>query len=73
MEALYNTATGLPETVTFSGTKFGFGRIGQWINERRRISRIARELNRYSDRDLADMGMTRGDIPAVARGVFPRA
>ena len=30
--------------------------------------RVARELARFSDRQLADLGLTRGDIPAVARG-----
>jgi uncharacterized protein YjiS (DUF1127 family) len=30
--------------------------------------RVARELARFSDRELADLGLTRGDIPAVARG-----
>jgi uncharacterized protein YjiS (DUF1127 family) len=30
--------------------------------------RVARELARFSERELADLGLTRGDIPAVARG-----
>lgn len=30
--------------------------------------RAARELARFSDRELADLGLTRGDIQAVARG-----
>lgn len=30
--------------------------------------RVARELARFSDRELADLGLTRGDIPAIARG-----
>jgi uncharacterized protein YjiS (DUF1127 family) len=34
----------------------------QW----RRYNESLRELNRLADRELADIGMTRGDIPRVA-------
>jgi uncharacterized protein YjiS (DUF1127 family) len=34
----------------------------QW----RRYNRSLRELNRLGDRELADIGITRGDIPRVA-------
>ena len=34
----------------------------QW----RRYNRSLRELNRLGDRDLADIGISRGDIPRVA-------
>ena len=34
--------------------------------------RVARELARFSDRELADLGLTRGDIAAVARGAWRR-
>jgi len=37
--------------------------------ERRRIER---ELGTYSDRELAELGITRTDIPAIARGEFRR-
>jgi uncharacterized protein YjiS (DUF1127 family) len=72
MDAPYDTTTGFPRSVSFAGSSFGLGRIGTWISERRRIARVTRELAYYSDRDLADMGLTRGEIPLVARGLKPR-
>ena len=38
------------------------GAFQQW----RRYNRSLRELNRLGDRELADIGITRGDIPRVA-------
>ena len=38
------------------------GVIRQW----RRYNDSLRELNRLGDRELADIGITRGDIPRVA-------
>jgi uncharacterized protein YjiS (DUF1127 family) len=38
------------------------GVFWQW----RRYNRSLRELNRLGDRELADIGITRGDIPRVA-------
>jgi uncharacterized protein YjiS (DUF1127 family) len=35
-------------------------------------SKISRELNMYSDRDLLELGLSRGDIPAVASGTYRR-
>lgn len=39
-----------------------------WAKRRR----IERELNAHSDRELADMGLTRADIPHVASGALRR-
>ena len=39
-----------------------FGAYRQW----RRYNQSLRELNRLGDRELADIGITRGDIPRVA-------
>ena len=36
----------------------------------REIARITRELQGYTDRQLVDLGMSRADIPDVARGTF---
>lgn len=47
-------------------------RVRDWLARRREIARIEFELGTYSDRHLADLGLTRGDIPAVARGRFRR-
>ena len=40
--------------------------------EREQIFRITLELERCSDRDLADLGLSRADIPDVARGTYRR-
>ncbi len=40
---------------------------------RQQAARIATELEAYSDRELAELGLCRGDIPAVARGTFHRS
>jgi len=47
-----------------------FGRIGDWIEARRARRAITFELSQLDDRELADIGLTRSDIPAVARGKF---
>jgi uncharacterized protein YjiS (DUF1127 family) len=42
--------------------------------ERRELRRIRRELASYNDHDLDDLGIRRGDIPAlVKRGTSPAA
>jgi len=38
--------------------------------QRLEIARITRELQSYTDRQLTDLGMSRADIPDVARGTF---
>lgn len=59
------------DAISISGTKLGsifanaLRRFAQW----RAAGRAARELSRYPDALLKDMGITRGDIPeAVRRG-----
>ncbi len=47
-------------------------RLRDWMGRRREIARIEFELNTYSDRHLADLGLTRGDIRDVARGRYHR-
>lgn len=39
------------------------------VNERRRV---ARELSTYSDDELAELGFSRLDIPAIATGAYRR-
>lgn len=41
-------------------------------NSRRRRRQIIRELNTHTDRELADMGISRADIRAVADGSYRR-
>ena len=38
--------------------------------QRWEIARIMQELQGYTDRQLADLGLSRVDIPHVARGTF---
>jgi uncharacterized protein YjiS (DUF1127 family) len=54
-------------SAAFKGLKTMFlthlvGVFQQW----RRYNNSLRELNRLGDRELADIGITRGDIPRVA-------
>lgn len=43
-------------------------RLVAWWDERRRIARTVAELDQLSDAELQDIGITRADIPRVARG-----
>ena len=47
-------------------------RFGAWRAKMAYRARIARELNTYTDRELFDLGIQRGDIPAVINGTFRR-
>jgi uncharacterized protein YjiS (DUF1127 family) len=42
--------------------------ILRFIQHRKRYGRVVQELSRLSDRELADIGITRGDIDRIARG-----
>ena len=42
------------------------------LHHAHRSHRVAAELSRFTDRQLADLGLTRGDIPAAARGELRR-
>jgi uncharacterized protein YjiS (DUF1127 family) len=41
--------------------------IRRWQHSRRERRRVERELAAYSDRELEEIGVRRGDIPAIAR------
>ncbi|MEO0496954.1 MAG: DUF1127 domain-containing protein [Pseudomonadota bacterium] len=41
--------------------------------EATKLRKARRELNAMSDRELNDLGISRGDIPAVLRGEHTRA
>jgi uncharacterized protein YjiS (DUF1127 family) len=43
-----------------------------WRERRSERARIARELLSYTDRELFDLGITRGDIPAILDGTYRR-
>jgi uncharacterized protein YjiS (DUF1127 family) len=42
--------------------------ILRFIQLWKRYGRVVQELSRLSDRELADIGITRGDIHRIARG-----
>ncbi len=71
-------------TITQDGTAIGLGllplaarryadQFRAWRQNRKQVARVTFELNCYSDRELADLGLSRGDIRDVARGTFRRA
>lgn len=47
-------------------------RFAAWRAERRRRARLALELSRLDARDLADLGISRADFPAIIRGTYCR-
>lgn len=40
---------------------------------RARADQVRRELNAYTDRELADLGLSRSDIPGIARAAYDQA
>ncbi|GAB0117508.1 DUF1127 domain-containing protein [Acidisoma sp. 7E03] len=53
----------------FQGLRARYAAHMAVVRERRRI---ARELETYSDEQLAELGFSRFDIPAVAAGTYRR-
>jgi len=46
--------------------------IIRFIQHLKRYGRVVQELSRLSDRELADIGITRCDIDPIARGQLRR-
>lgn len=42
-------------------------KINLWAEKSKRYRKTVRELSSLSDRDLGDIGISRCDIPAIAR------
>ena len=61
------TATDLPTIV-----RTGLGHVRAHLDARKARSRIRWELNQYTDRELADMGLSRSDIDGIATGAHTR-
>ncbi len=74
MSTIYG-ATGLGQTTALACRGFSFFKR-RWdaLQERRERQRLRVALSNLSDRDLMDIGMTRGEIDYVAshRGIDPR-
>jgi len=47
-------------------------RLDALRGRRRERHRIMRELNAHTDRELHELGMSRDDIPEIARGAWRR-
>ena len=64
--------------ITFSSTKAATSpwravfAVLRRLHQAHQEYRVMAELGRFTDRQLADLGLTRGDIPAVARGELRR-
>jgi uncharacterized protein YjiS (DUF1127 family) len=79
---LSDTRDAFPEalaklTLAHSGNPQGVlrrmaNRWHRWLDYRLEIARVTRELQQHTDRELNDLGLGRGDIPAVARGIYRR-
>ncbi len=54
------------------GTFSGLALLVEAFGEARRAQAIHAQLSRLSDRELADIGLTRSNIPAVVAGTFRR-
>lgn len=70
----------LPSTMAFGGLTVFKSRQAELrlkrqraLAQREEIFKIERELDGCTDRQLADLGLYRSDIPAVARGTYGRA
>jgi uncharacterized protein YjiS (DUF1127 family) len=62
-----------PDIGTFlSAMRAGVHRLGaSWIKRRTR-AREMRELYRFTDRDLWDVGLSRSDVWSIEKGTFSR-
>jgi uncharacterized protein YjiS (DUF1127 family) len=49
-----------------------FDRVGNVWTAHRKRTRELRDLYRFSDRELWDVGLSRGDLPAIANGTYRR-
>jgi len=47
-----------------------YQRLRYWWSQRRALARQMEELFRSSDRELADMGLSRSDLPEIAKGTY---
>ena len=61
------------DTLETGGEDMDFTPIAQAVRKWRERSRARNELQRLTDLELADIGLSRGDIDAVVRGDFVRA
>jgi uncharacterized protein YjiS (DUF1127 family) len=73
----YTDFTISPETGSIAGLVVRFAsrwkdQIVQMRAERRERQQTIHELSQYTDRELADLGVSRYNIPAIANGTYRR-
>ncbi len=61
-----DTGTGLSEL------RARLSHLGTYWSERRTHARQMRELYRFSDRELWDVGLNRSDIMLIGKGIYRR-
>lgn len=54
------------------GFASGVSAVAGFVSDELTRRRVAHELSALSDRDLADIGVVRDDIPGIAAGTFRR-
>lgn len=57
----------LGEATTLNRVHRLYAKGAEWWQERRAYNETINELSGLSDRDLADIGISRADIPSIAR------
>lgn len=69
MNAFINTSSAAPAGHGVAGRLSRFGapvlRMGQWVRDLGRRNAVINELDRLSDRELADIGLNRSEIRTI--------
>lgn len=60
---------GVSGAARFAGLRAKFAERGA---ERKRRKQLVFELSQYNDRELADLGFSRADFPAIMDGTYAR-
>ena len=55
-----------------SGIGAQLGRFASRLAARHRAATEIRQLYQFDDRELRDVGLSRGDFPAIVRGTYRR-
>lgn len=65
---MYGTFSALAEIPPGERITTMFASLARFLNSWRRSEEVKRELSHLSDRELADIGITRSDIERIASG-----
>lgn len=70
------TTTFDPAAISIAFTIARHKIIDRWLRAkaaRQRAAQVRRELQAYTERELADLGLSRADIPGIARAAYDQA